>query len=130
MVPADGESMLNEMRAVRESLQSFIIDEFLSDMQHMASLSQMKIESNAEVPVTPYNFKRIIKRLNNNPRNQVMVYDVFHKFHRDHFWMVNAIDKWFQQEKMTLECEIQTPKHNRKREKFYASDCGGLSAVA
>ena len=67
MVPADRESMLNEMRAIRESLQSFIMDEFLSDMQHMDGMSQMKIESNAKVPLTPYDFKRIIKRLNNNP---------------------------------------------------------------
>ena len=32
MVPADGEAMLNEMRAIRESLRSFIMDKFLSDM--------------------------------------------------------------------------------------------------
>ena len=32
MVPVDGEAMLNEMRAIRESLSSFIMDEFLSDM--------------------------------------------------------------------------------------------------
>ena len=55
-----------------------------------------------------------------------MVYDVFHKFHRDCFWMANVIDKWFQCEKMMLESEIQTPKHNRKCEKFYASDRGGF----
>ena len=59
-----------------------------------------------------------------------MVYDVFHKFHRDHFWMADAIDKWFQHEKMTLESEIWTPKHNGKCEKLYATDRGGFSAVA
>ena len=59
-----------------------------------------------------------------------MVYDVFHQFHRDCFWMANVIDKWFQQEKMMLECEIWTPKHNGRHEKFYASDRGGFSAVA
>ena len=61
MVPADGESMLNEMRAIRESLQSFIMDKFLSDMRQMTRLSQIKIESNAKVPETPYDFKRIKK---------------------------------------------------------------------
>ena len=120
--------MLNEMRAIRGSLQSFIMDEFLLDMQQMARLSQMKIESNSEVSVTPYDFKRTIKRLSNNSRNQGMVYDVFHKFHRD--WITNAIDKWFQCEKVTLESENRTPKYNRKGEKFYATDCGGFSAVA
>ena len=80
------------------------------DMSHMARLSEMKIESNVEVPVTPVDFKRIIRRLINNPRNQAMVYDVFHKFHRDRFWIANVIDKWFQREKMMLKGEIQTQK--------------------
>ena len=93
MVPADGEAMLNEMRTFIESLQSFIMDEFLSDMRQMARFLQMKIESNAKIPVTLFDFKRIIKRLNNNQQNQAMVYDVFHKFHRDRFSMANAIDK-------------------------------------
>ena len=57
MVPADRELMLNKMRANRESLKSFIVDEFFLDMQQMARLSQRKIESNTKVPVTPYDFK-------------------------------------------------------------------------
>ena len=107
MVPADGAAMLNKTKDIRESLRSFIIDDFLLNMRQMARLSEMKIESNVEVPVTPVDFKRIIKRLINYPRNQAMVYDVFHKFHRDRFWIANAIDKWFQCEKMILEGEIQ-----------------------
>ena len=91
MVPADGEAMLNKMRAIRESLRSFIMDEVLSDMQQMARFLQMRIESNPKIPVTLFDFKGIIKRLNNNPRNHVMVYDVFHKFQRDKFGMANAI---------------------------------------
>ena len=105
------------------------MDEFLSDMRQMARFSQMRIESNAKVPVFPFNFKGIIKRLNNNPQNQAMVYDVFHKFNRDRFWMANAIDKWFQCEKMVLESDIRTHKQNRKCEKFYASDRGGFLAI-
>ena len=82
----------------------------------------MKIESNVEVPVTPVDFKRIIRRLTNNTRNQAMVYDIFHKFHRDRFWIANAIDKWFQHEKMMLESEIRTQKQHGKCEKFFATD--------
>ena len=106
------------------------MDEFLLDMQQMARLPQMKIESNLEVPVTSVEFKRIIRRLTNNPRNQAMVYDVFHKFHRDRFWIANMIDKWLQHEKMMLESEIRTQKQNGKCEKFYATDQGGFSSVA
>ena len=91
MVPAYGEAMLNKMRAIRESLQSFIMDEVLSDMQQMARFLQMRIESNHKIPVTLFDFKGIIKRLNNNPRNHVMVYDIFRKFQRDKFGMANAI---------------------------------------
>ena len=76
----------------------------------MARNSEMKIESNAEVPVAPVDFKKILRRLINNPRNQAMVYDVFHKFHRDRFWITNAIDKWFLREKMLLEGEIWIQK--------------------
>ena len=90
----------------------------------------MKIESNAEIPVTPVDFKRILRRLINNPRNQGMVNDVFHKFHRDRFWIANAIDKWFQREKMMLEGEVQIQKQNGKCAKFFATDCGGFSSVA
>ena len=106
------------------------MDEFLSDMRQMPKLSEMKIESNAEVPVTPVDFKGIIGRLTNNPRNQAMVYDVFHKFHRDRFWIAHAIDKCFQCEKVMLEGEIRTQKQNGKCEKFFATDRGGFSSVA
>ena len=100
MVPAaDGEAMMNEIKDIRESLRSFIMDEFLLDMQQMARLSEIKIESYLEVPVTPVDLKIIMRRLTNIPRNQAMVYDVFHKFHGDRFWTANAIDKWFQCEK-------------------------------
>ena len=90
----------------------------------------MRIELNVEVPVTPVDFKRILRRLINNPRNQAMVYDVFHKFHRDRFWIANAIDKWFQCGKMMLEGEVRIQKQNGKCAKFFATDHGGFSSVA
>ena len=92
MVSADGAVMLNEMKDIRESLRSFIMDEFLADMCQMARRSDVKIESNAEVPVTPADNKKILRRLINNPRNQGKVYDVYHKFHRDRFWIANVIE--------------------------------------
>ena len=130
MVSADGGVMLNEMKDIRESLRRFIMEEFLADMRQMARRSEMQIQSNAEVPVTPSDFKKILQRLINNPRNQAMVYDVFHKFHRDRFWIANAEDKWFECEKMMLEGEVQIQKENGKCAKFFATDCGGFTAVA
>ena len=59
-----------------------------------------------------------------------MVYDVFHKFHRDRFLIANVIDKWFQCEKMMLESELRTQEQNGKCEKFYATDRSGFSSVA
>ena len=91
MVSADGAAMLNKMKDIRESLRSFIMEELLGEMRQMARHLEMKIEWNAEVPVTPADFKKILRRLINNPRNQGKVYDVFHKFHRDRFWIANAI---------------------------------------
>ena len=108
----------------------FIVEEFLADMRQMARHSEMIIESNAEVPVTPVDFKRILRTLINNPRNQAMLCDVFHKFYRDRFWIANVIDKWFQHEKMMLEGEIQIQKQNGKCAKFFATDRGGFSSVA
>ena len=130
MVSADGAVMLNEMKDNRENLQSFIMEIFLADMRQMAMHSEMKIESNAEVPVTPADFKKILRKLINNPINQGKVYDVFHKFHRDRFWIGNAIDKWFEREKMMLEGEAQIQKQNGKSSKFFATDQGGVSSVA
>ena len=130
MVPADGAAMLNKMKTTRESLRSFIIVKFLEDMCAIARCSEMKIESNAEVPVAPVDFKKILRRLINNPRNQAKVYDVIHKFHRDRFWIANAIDKWFLCEKMMLEGEIRIQKQNGKCAKFFATDRGGFSSVA
>ena len=60
MVSADGGVMLNEMKDIRESLQRFVMDEFLADMRQMARRSGMQIQSNAEVPVTPSDFKKIL----------------------------------------------------------------------
>ena len=58
------------MTEIRESLQTFVMDEFFADMRIMARRSEMKIQSNAEVPVTPRDFKKILRWLSNNPRNQ------------------------------------------------------------
>ena len=60
MVSADGGAMLNEMNDIRESLGRFIMEEFLADMRQMARHSEMQIQSNAEVPVTPSDFKKIL----------------------------------------------------------------------
>ena len=130
LVSADGGAMLKEMTEIRESLQTFVMDEFLADMRIMARRSEMKIQSNAEVPVTPRDFKTILRWLSNNPRNQKMVYDVVHKFHRDRFWIANAVDKWFEREKMMLEGEVRIQKENGKCAKFFATDRGGFTAVA
>ena len=86
------------------------MEEFLADMRQMARRSETQIQSNAEVLVTLSDFKKILRWLINNPRNQAMVYDVFHKFHRDSFWIANAVDKWFECEKMMLEGEVWIQK--------------------
>ena len=78
LVSADGGAMLKEMKEIRESLRRFVMDEFLADMRKMARHSGMQIQSNAEVPVTPRDFKTILQWLSNNPRNQKMVYEVIH----------------------------------------------------
>ena len=90
------------------------MDVFLADMRQMARHSEMQIQSNAEVLVTPSDFKKILRWLMNNARNQKMVYDVFHKFHSDMFWIAGAVDKWFKREKMMLEGEVRIEKENGK----------------
>ena len=130
LVSVDGGAMLKEMTDIRESLQRFVMGEFLADMRIMASRSEMKIQSNGEVPVTPSDFKTILRWLSNNPRNQKMVYDVVHKFHRDRFWIANAVDKWFERENMMLEGEVRILKENGKCAKFFVTDRGGFTAVA
>ena len=130
IVSVDSAAMLNEMKKIRESLRRFVKDEFLADLRQMASRLGMQIQSNAEVPVTPSDFKKILRWLINNPRNQKMVYDVFHKFHRDRFWIADAVDKWFEHEKMMLEGEVRIQKENGKCAKFVATDRGGFTAVA
>ena len=59
-----------------------------------------------------------------------MVYDVFHKFHRDRFSIANTVDKWFEREKMMLVDEVRIQKENGKCAKFFATDRGGFTAVA
>ena len=61
MVSADGGVMLNEMKDIRESLQRFIMEELLADMRQVARRSEMQIQSNAEVRVTPSDFKKFYK---------------------------------------------------------------------
>ena len=130
LVSADGGAMLKEMKEIRESLRRFVMDQFLADMRIMARRLGMQIQSNAEVPVTPSDFKKILRWLSNNQRNQKMVYDVVHKFHRDRFWIANAVDKWFECEKMVLEDEVRIQKENGNCAKFFATDRGGFTAVA
>ena len=118
MVSADSGAMLKDMKDIRESLRRFVMDEFLADMRQMARRSGMQIQSNAEVPVSPSDFKKILRWLINNPRNQKMVYDVIHQFHRDRFWIANAVDKWFESEKMMVEGEVRIQKETGKCAKF------------
>ena len=106
------------------------MDEFLAYMRIMAKHSGMQIQSNAEVPVTPSEFRKILRWLINNQRNQKMVHDVVHKFHRDRFGIANAVDKWFEREKMMLEGGVRIQKENKKCAKFFATDRGGFTAVA
>ena len=80
LVSADGGAMLKEMTEIRESLRTFVMDEFLADMRIMARRSEMKIQSNAEVPVMPRDFKKILRWLSNNPRNQKMFMMSFTSF--------------------------------------------------
>ena len=130
MVSVDSGAMLNEMKDIRESLRRFIMDEFLVDMCQVARHLEMQIQSNAEVPVTRSDFKKILQWLINNPRNQTMVYDVFHKFHRDRFWIATAVDIWLKHEKMMLDGEVRIQKGNGKCAKFFVTDRGGFTAVA
>ena len=60
MVSAESGAMLNEMKDISESLRRFIIEEILADMLQMARRSEKQIQSNAEVPVTPSDFKKIL----------------------------------------------------------------------
>ena len=130
MVSADSGVMLNEMKDIRESLRRFVMDEFLADMRQMARCLEMQIQSNAEVPVTPSDFKKILRWLIINPRNQKMVFDVVHKFHRDRFWIADVVDKWFEREKMMLEGEVRIKKENGKCAKFFATDRDGFTAIS
>ena len=59
-----------------------------------------------------------------------MVYHVVHKFHRDRFWIANAVDKWFQREKMMYEGEVWIQKENGKCAKVFATDRGGFTVIA
>ena len=59
-----------------------------------------------------------------------MDYNVFHKFHRDRFWIANTIDKWFEREKMMLDGEVRIQKQNGKCEKFFATDRGCFTSIA
>ena len=61
MVSVDGGTMLNEMEDIRESLRRFVMEEFLVYMHQMAMCLEMQIQSNAEVPVTPSDFKKILR---------------------------------------------------------------------
>ena len=60
MVSAEGGAMLNEMKDIRESRQRFILEELLADMRQMARHSEMQIQSNVDVTVTPSDFKKLL----------------------------------------------------------------------
>ena len=60
MESADNGVMLNEMKDIRESLRRFIMEGFSADMRQMARHLEMQIQSNAEVLVTPSDFKTIL----------------------------------------------------------------------
>ena len=68
MVSVDSGATLNVMKDIRESLRRFIMDEFLADMRQVAKRLEMQIQSNAEVPVPPSDFKKILQWFINNPR--------------------------------------------------------------
>ena len=126
----DGEAMLQEIKDIRESLRTFILQSYQEGIQQRAKEMNITIPGKASHPVVIQDFRTILNGLESTKENQMMVYELVHQFHKDRHWLADAIDRWFDREGMAL-APLQKPKFvDGKRTRICPTDRGGFSAVA
>ena len=126
----DGEAMLQEIKEIRESPRSFIVERYTEDIRDRAKEMTIMMPKVASYPVHLVDFRRILNSLESTPSNQRMVFELVHKFHKDRHWLADAIDRWFAREGMVLAPQQKEKFVNGKRTRTCSTDRGGFSAVA
>ena len=131
IMPPDGQAMLREIQEIRDSLRMFVINQYLIGLREKARLKNMRINSNNALPISVTDFKQILHKLQLTTENQILVFEVFHSFHRDRSWLSHVIDMWLESEKMCLmERDTNGTSQDGKSKRIYGTDRGGFTPVA
>lgn len=123
MEPPDGFAMMNEIENIRSSLRLSIIKQYNEEARKNAKELNLYFEQIGSVPITPKDLKKVLSNLINTEENQKIVYQVCYEFHKERYWLANAVDKWFVENNMVLLPGTGNGKN-------YASQRGGFGAVA
>lgn len=138
----NGHTIRTEVEDIRRSLRNFISEEYINEVRQRARDNNLVLRATNDAPLTPNDIKRSIVHLENNVDNQLLIYRVFHEFHKSRSWLSSSIDKWLAKNKMRLlpdleesvvevdgdaegEDEVVSPKTKKK----YSDDRGGFGAV-
>ena len=82
--PPDGKKMLNEVYAVRNNLQKFVMDAFLDGAREMANQWGLTMPDTNDFPVTEKDLQKALGSLKRTPgslESELKAYMVAHHFH-------------------------------------------------
>ena len=69
-MPPDGQSMLREIKEIRDSLCMFVINQYLIGLREKARQKNMQINSNNALPISVTGFKQILHKLQLTPEKK------------------------------------------------------------
>jgi hypothetical protein len=127
---ADGKQMLREIVVIRRSLKTAVVTSFMEEARIAACSNNLFLPGTNINPVTNRDFMTTLCSLEMTEENAQLVYLMCHKFHRDRQWIALAIDKWMEEENMSLVAPvIQYGPGTGKVKRQHSNDSGGFSVV-
>ena len=125
----NGRMMLEEIKAIRESLRAFISESYNEGIISRARELNIRMKDSNSYPVHQSDFRKILNGLQSTSENHRLVFELVHSFHKDRHWLADSIDKWLLREGMCL-LPQQKPKFvDGKRTRICPTDRGGFSAI-
>lgn len=125
---ADGESMLKEMKEIRDSLINFTSEKVDNKMLMLAKEYEIKLPNDQQKPINRKDLKNALASLKHTSANELIVYRIIFEWSKDKEWVANVVDEWLLKNKMRLESTNELNQITNKIRKLGMYYRGGFGA--
>ena len=109
-IPFNGFDMQLEMNALCRSLREHVREQFSAAIRRAAKkLVTLQMKETNQDPVRNNDIRKCASELSDDDNGHVIVYKIFHRFHRDRNWLTNDIDRWFEKQGIALADVVPAP---------------------